>query len=364
MFGPQTLSHYKRFWRAFRRVSVVGACFAAALLSVISVTPATAYDDRQSVRRVADDEATLGTFHLGGPSRIDASDQAVPSKQGPRRAPSPVVRDDRSYSTADVLHMFADARAAMEDGDHGEARRLFEGVIAARPNSELADTARKELAALTQDYQHRTQQPTTHRRAHSPSRASQSVYGPQRPRKKTALMRRQERKQRSRRLVMLERQFIADVGDRIFFAKESAHLDARARAVLVAQADWLKAHPDIVITIEGHADDGVAAEPRPHNLSLARAEAVRQMLQDEGIGPSRIVSVGRGTTDPVAVCVNARCGAQNRRVVTVISSDPIRIVGESKSRYDDARRVPDDARFDGRPRGRQRQPSPIRRPAP
>jgi len=357
MFWRQTLSQPTRVWRDLRRFVVVCACVFATV-NVISVTFATAFDDRKSVGRVGDDEAVLGTFHLRGPDRLDSADDLVPRRQGRRRALSPVVRDDRSYSTADVLHMFADARAALEGGDRGEAQRLFEGVIAARPDSELADTARKELATLTQDYRHRTQRPSEHHRARGRPRSSKSVYGPQRPRPQSALDRRQERKQRSRRLVMLERQFIADVGDRIFFARDSARLDARARAVLVAQADWLKAHPDIVITIEGHADDGVGAESSSHNLSLARAEAVRQILTDEGIGPSRIASVGRGTMEPVAICSNANCEAQNRRVVTMISAEPIRIVGESERGLDD------NAPFANPNKRRRGQTTPIRPPAP
>ncbi len=332
MFWRHLFSDDIRSWRGLWQASLVCACIALSLTAT-SVAPVLAYDERQNLGRTDGNEAVLGTFRLRGPDPIRDDDTVAPKRSGQDEDDG--GPDTSRYSTADLMHMFADARAANEEGDVDEAQRLFERVIAARPNSALADAARKDLATLYRGAGRKKQQPSVRRRARVTPSPSRRVYGPTRPREHQAPSRQQERKQRSRRLVMLERQFIADVGDRIFFAKGSAQLGARARAVLMGQADWLKAHPDIVITIEGHADDGAAARSESHNLSLARAESVRQALMREGIAETRIASVGRGRANPIATCSNASCAAQNRRVVTVISSEPIRIVGESDARTED-----------------------------
>lgn len=304
---------------------------------------AQSFDERRNLGRGDSEDAVLGTFHL---NNRGANDDHVERRRRARNELKTTPRNTRTYSTIDLVHMFADARAARDEGNIDEAKRLFERLIAIRPDSELADKARRDLATL--DYnpdrqitKRSREIPAIARRVPTPPDSSGEVYGPARPAARQQLGPTQPprmgkvRKQRSRRLVMLERQFIADVGDRIFFAKGSADLGARAIAVLEAQADWLKTHPDIVVTIKGYADDGQASTSALHNLSLARAEAVRQRLLREGIPEARIASLGRGRLDPVAVCAGSSCAAQNRRVVTVISSGPIRIVGDSKELFGD-----------------------------
>ncbi len=340
------------FWRHThfdrnRRWPSVGLAGLVVVFTLTSGGALQALDGRQNAdARHADsargEEAVLGTFHLKARAR------QAPQRQGRTDPFDASPPEFKSNSTADFVHLFADARAAQDAGDSEEAQRLFERVIAIRPNSELADEARKHLSELYRVPRNQTGNGVPRRRpahkaphgrnARAPLDPSRGVYGPIRPSRdklgNSEVRRRAEIKQRSRRLVMLERQFIADVGDRIFFAAGSDQLGARARAVLAAQADWLNAHPDIFVTIEGHADDGAGAVRQDHyNLSLVRAEAVRQRLIAEGVREARMASNGRGRTDPVAACTSARCAAQNRRVVTVISAGPIPAVGESDRPY-------------------------------
>lgn len=114
-------------------------------------------------------------------------------------------------------------------------------------------------------------------------------------------------------------EFRAMVGDRIFFAPGSSEIGGRARAVLKAQAEWLKRYPAIVVTIEGHADDpGSVLDNRV--LAERRAEAVRRRLVEEGATPGRIKLVAHGGDRPVALCGEAVCAAQNRRAVSVLDA--------------------------------------------
>jgi peptidoglycan-associated lipoprotein len=111
--------------------------------------------------------------------------------------------------------------------------------------------------------------------------------------------------------------FRTRIGDRVFFAAGSAELGSRARDVLRAQAEWLKRHPGLVVTIEGHADD---PGPQDVNLDLAirRAEAVRRRLVEEGVPAERVAGTAFGSEQRVALCLEAVCAAQNRRAVTIL----------------------------------------------
>ena len=114
-------------------------------------------------------------------------------------------------------------------------------------------------------------------------------------------------------------EFQSQVGDRVFFSDASAELGTRGRVALEAQAAWLVRYPTLSVIVEGHADDagGIA-----HNqeVSQRRADAVRRRLIQMGVAPERIRIVAYGRERPIAECVAAACGAQNRRAVTVIGT--------------------------------------------
>ena len=78
-------------------------------------------------------------------------------------------------------------------------------------------------------------------------------------------------------------------GTTIYFVSDSSFLGAPARAVLVAQAAWLRRHPDVVVRIEGYGDSG---DTRDHSLAIGarRAEETRAYLVLLGV-PSPQVSV-------------------------------------------------------------------------
>lgn len=105
------------------------------------------------------------------------------------------------------------------------------------------------------------------------------------------------------------------VGDRVFFSAGSAELDMRAVEAVRAQAGWLARHHGLDIVIEGHADDGIV-DSAQLALSESRAFAVKRILVERGLASARIAVIAFGHTEPIALCDDAQCRAQNRRAVT------------------------------------------------
>lgn len=107
------------------------------------------------------------------------------------------------------------------------------------------------------------------------------------------------------------------IGDRVFFSAGSADIGSRAKALLIAQAEWLLRRPEVEVVIEGHADDAMVGV-NDEQMALARADAVRDRLVAEGVPASRIHVVAQGARDPVAVCSDSDCAAQNRRAIVQV----------------------------------------------
>lgn len=100
----------------------------------------------------------------------------------------------------------------------------------------------------------------------------------------------------------------------ILFDVNAAALKPDSYGALKDIADVLKDNPAVKVKIIGHTDsDGDAAQNMA--LSAKRAEAVRDALVKEfGIDASRMVTDGKGATQPVASNTSAAGKAQNRRV--------------------------------------------------
>ncbi|WP_046862165.1 peptidoglycan-associated lipoprotein Pal [Microvirga massiliensis] len=113
--------------------------------------------------------------------------------------------------------------------------------------------------------------------------------------------------------------FVANVGDRVFFETDSTELTPTATATLDKQAQWLSLYPHYTFIIEGHADE---RGTREYNFSLAarRARSVQDYLVARGIPASRFRVVSYGKERPVAVCNDISCWSQNRRGVTVLAT--------------------------------------------
>ena len=83
-------------------------------------------------------------------------------------------------------------------------------------------------------------------------------------------------------------------------------------------ADFMKAHPEAKVVIEGHTDN-VGSEAFNIKLSQERAGSVKAYLVDKfGIESSRLRAVGYGPNRPIASNDTAEGRQKNRRVDAVV----------------------------------------------
>jgi peptidoglycan-associated lipoprotein len=109
------------------------------------------------------------------------------------------------------------------------------------------------------------------------------------------------------------------VGDRVLFDYDSSVLDPAATQTLDGQAAWLKQYPDVIVTIEGHADE---RGTREYNLALGdrRANAVKNYLLALGVSGDRLLTISYGEERPADPTHNEAAWAENRRAVTVVGT--------------------------------------------
>lgn len=97
-----------------------------------------------------------------------------------------------------------------------------------------------------------------------------------------------------------------------FFEFDSYNLTSAARAILQANAVWLKANPAANVEIEGHCDERGTTE---YNLALGakRARAAMDYLISLGVSPARIKATSYGEELPVCRQSTESCYQKNRR---------------------------------------------------
>ncbi|ABC44333.1 OmpA family protein [Salinibacter ruber] len=103
----------------------------------------------------------------------------------------------------------------------------------------------------------------------------------------------------------------------ILFDFDSSTLRAEARQNLTEFAESMQGFEDTKILVVGHTD-AQGSEEYNQKLSDRRAESATRHLVDRGVDPSRLTSVGRGETEPVASNETEEGRQQNRRVEVAI----------------------------------------------
>jgi len=79
----------------------------------------------------------------------------------------------------------------------------------------------------------------------------------------------------------------------------------------------LNKYPQCRIRVEGHTDS-TGSEAFNQRLSLQRAEAIKAACAARNVDPSRIETVGKGETMPIASNASAQGRVHNRRVTMYI----------------------------------------------
>ena len=99
----------------------------------------------------------------------------------------------------------------------------------------------------------------------------------------------------------------------VHFAFDSYDLTPEDQEILQQNAAWLKANPDVIVSIAGNADERGEIVYNV-NLSQKRAEVTRDALVGMGVAPDRIYfATGWGKLYPVCGQSDESCWSQNRR---------------------------------------------------
>jgi peptidoglycan-associated lipoprotein len=116
-----------------------------------------------------------------------------------------------------------------------------------------------------------------------------------------------------------ERDFVINVGDRVFFDFDQYSVRTDATPLLEAQAGWLKRYPAVQVRIEGNCDE---RGTREYNLALGarRANAVREFLVARGVDPGRISTVSYGKEKPIDLGSGDETDQRNRNAHTAVVS--------------------------------------------
>lgn len=101
--------------------------------------------------------------------------------------------------------------------------------------------------------------------------------------------------------------------DNVYFDFDKSLVKPEFRDVIAKQADFIKAHKNDTVTLEGNCDERGSAE---YNLALGnrRAHVVSHELQLLGIPKQQIKTVSYGNERPRSICHDESCWKDNRRV--------------------------------------------------
>ena len=98
----------------------------------------------------------------------------------------------------------------------------------------------------------------------------------------------------------------------IYFDFDKADIKPEYKDVIVKQAEFIKAHKNDVVTVEGNCDERGSTE---YNVALGdrRANAARNSLELLGVPETQIKTVSLGEEKPRLTCHEENCWKENRR---------------------------------------------------
>lgn len=104
----------------------------------------------------------------------------------------------------------------------------------------------------------------------------------------------------------------------VYFDFDKSELKPEAIEKLTANAEFLKRHPELTLTIEGHCDERGTNE---YNLALGerRANSAKSYLSSLGVESGRMQTISYGEERPVCTQSDESCWWQNRRAHMVIT---------------------------------------------
>ena len=104
----------------------------------------------------------------------------------------------------------------------------------------------------------------------------------------------------------------------LYFELDSSQIKDEDREIITVHAEFLAAHPEITIVLEGHADERGSRE---YNIALGekRAKSVKQLMTLQGVADKQIQLISFGEERPVALGHDDAAWNLNRRVEILYS---------------------------------------------
>lgn len=105
---------------------------------------------------------------------------------------------------------------------------------------------------------------------------------------------------------------------RIYFETDKWTILPEAREILKKNSEWILAHPEFKLIIEGHCDE---RNTEAYNLALGerRANSAKEFLIGLGVLSSKIQTVSYGENKPICEEHNEECWQKNRRAEFVLT---------------------------------------------
>ena len=98
----------------------------------------------------------------------------------------------------------------------------------------------------------------------------------------------------------------------VYFNFNQALIEAEAGEIMKANAEWLKAHPQIKVRIEGNCDERGTIEYN-QTLGQRRAASAKKYLTDMGVSGQRILLISYGKEKSSCDERTESCWQKNRR---------------------------------------------------
>lgn len=104
----------------------------------------------------------------------------------------------------------------------------------------------------------------------------------------------------------------------LYFDLDSSLVKEEDREIIRVHAEFLSAHPEITVVLEGHADERGSRE---YNIALGekRAKSVQQLFTLQGVTQKQIQVISFGEERPVALGHDTAAWNLNRRVEILYS---------------------------------------------
>ena len=305
---------------------LVAAMAAAAVLAGCASTPRTTPE----LTRARDAVETLSSQ----PQATEAAEPDVKAARSELSRAEAALRNGRPMVEVNQLAYLALRHAQAGEARVDAARSQAQVASATEERQQLLLEAQKQRALSAQQQAQSAQQQVEQAKNEAQQARSQAQAAQQ----QLASERQQFKQMETQQLGAHQTdQGMVVTLSNVLFSTGKATLQPGAHLQLDRLASYLKDHPKERVLIEGNTDStGSAAFNQ--QLSAARAQAVGQALQLQGVSPSQYQTLGLGESYPVAANDSAAGRQQNRRVDIVFSNSTGQFSEAALSRQNAIRR--------------------------